>query len=73
MLYSGLPHNIVKRLIVDSRGIIWVGTNDGLVYFDKLSDWFVRVNPDAGNVMLKYVYDVKETGLGALARWNQQR
>ena len=67
MLYSGLPHNIVKRLIVDSRGIIWVGTNDGLVYFDKLSDRFVRVNPDAGNVMLKYVYDVKETGLGEIA------
>ncbi|MGN1232148.1 MAG: two-component regulator propeller domain-containing protein, partial [Candidatus Cryptobacteroides sp.] len=67
MQSSGLPHNTIKRLIVDSRGVIWAGTNDGITYFDKLAGRFVKVVPDIGNNMLKYVYDIKETSYGDIA------
>lgn len=60
---SGLPHNVIKRIMVDSRGTAWVGTNDGLTYYDRRADRFVPVRLDGGGI-LKYVYDVKEDSDG---------
>jgi hypothetical protein len=37
---SGLPSNIVQCIAVDSNGNKWIGTNEGLVYFDD-SNWTV--------------------------------
>jgi len=34
---QGLPHNLVNRVVQDSRGFLWVGTGAGLTRFDGIS------------------------------------
>ena len=41
-MQSGLPSNIVRALLQDSRGFIWVGTNQGVVRFDGYD--FMSIN-----------------------------
>ncbi|HOC90710.1 MAG TPA: hypothetical protein PKI90_14285, partial [bacterium] len=34
---DGLPMNSVKKVFQDSRGFIWIGTQEGLVRFDGIN------------------------------------
>ncbi len=43
---DGLPSAQVQSLAVDSRGFLWVGTQDGVVRFD--SHRFLEIDVDAG-------------------------
>lgn len=61
---DGLPHNIVKRIYRDSKGITWVGTNDGILYYDNARKRFVKVKGDG--VTFKYIYDIKEDCQGRI-------
>jgi signal transduction histidine kinase/ligand-binding sensor domain-containing protein len=36
MLEEGLPHNVVKSIVQDKKGFVWVGTVGGLARFDGL-------------------------------------
>jgi len=38
-----IPSNLVNCLGVDSKGQFWVGTDNGLCYYDRAADHFVRV------------------------------
>lgn len=55
---QGLKHDIIKRIYIDSSNTIWVGTNDGLQYFDRRRGVFVEVKNE--KTQFKYIYDIKE-------------
>lgn len=38
-----LPSNLVNALCVGQNGRLWIGTDDGLCYYDRATDSFVRV------------------------------
>ena len=61
---DGLAHDIVKRIHQDSSGRIWVGTNNGLQYYDNARRRFVKVKGD--NVTFKYIFDIKEDSEGRI-------
>lgn len=61
---DGLTHDIVKRIHKDKRGRIWVGTNDGILYYDQNKNSFVKVEGDG--VTFKYIYDIKEDNQGRI-------
>lgn len=65
-LEHGLSHPIVKCIYKDSRGIIWVGTNDGLDYYDKTTDRFKKLEFPEDDMILKYIYDIKEDSSGRI-------
>ena len=60
MADKGVSHSIAKRLIRDSHGTLWLGTNDGIDYYDAARDRFVRAEHSNQNFSLKYIYDIKE-------------
>lgn len=43
---SSLPGNLVRSILVDSIGNVWVGTNQGLGLFDRLSGTFYNYRHD---------------------------
>ncbi len=45
---DGLPSGTVRTLLCDARGVLWVGTTDGLVRYDREKDTFEPV-PSLGN------------------------
>jgi ligand-binding sensor domain-containing protein len=54
---DGLPSNAVYCIFKDSRGIIWIGTDNGLVKFDGYSfHTFTSKDGLAGN----FIWDIKE-------------
>lgn len=57
---DGLSHPMIKRLLTDSHGTLWVGTNDGIDYYDPWSDSFVKASGVNSDIIVKYVYDIKE-------------
>lgn len=58
---NGLPHNRVNRIYVDSRGFLWVCTDDGLSRFN--GHQFVNYTT-ANGIPHKYVNAVLETRSG---------
>lgn len=64
-LESGLQHRICKSLFRDSRGTLWVGTNNGLNWYDKDSDSFKAVRSDIStSAPLKYIFSITEDSSG---------
>ena len=61
---DGLTHKIIRRIYQDTSGRIWVGTNNGLLYYDSARKRFVKVMGD--NVTFKYIYDIKEDNKGRI-------
>ncbi len=61
---DGLTHDIIKRIHQDASGRIWVGTNNGLLYYDNARKRFVNVG--GNNVTFKYIYDIKEDSSGRI-------
>lgn len=61
---GGLSHDVSKAILADSRGIIWAGTNDGLCYYDKDRDRFVKVETQTKDNPLKYIYELTEDSSG---------
>ena len=60
-LEDGLQHRICKSLFRDSRGTLWVGTNNGLNWYDGSADRFRKVQTDPSCRMpLKYIYSITE-------------
>lgn len=45
---SGLKGNNISELLLDSKGIMWVTTSQGLNYFDKDINQFVAYNSEQG-------------------------
>lgn len=60
---DGLPSNAVYCVYKDSRGIIWIGTDAGLVKYDGFQlKTFTKKNGLAGN----FIRDIKEDKFGNL-------
>lgn len=60
-LSDGLQHRICKSLFRDSGGTLWVGTNNGLNWYDERADRFRTVRTDRNCRMpLKYIYSITE-------------
>ena len=59
---SGLPHNRVNRIYLDSKGFLWICTDDGLSRFD--GHQFVNYTTAEG-LPHKYVNALLESGAGA--------
>lgn len=55
---DGISHSIVKRIIRDSRGVIWIGTNNGINYFDSRTGRFRTPDYGRHGLPLKYIYDI---------------
>lgn len=53
----GLPHNIVYSVLQDSKGYIWIGTDDGLVRFDGKA---FKTYRSADGLLSNYVIDIAE-------------
>src|ERR1039457_6301767 len=58
---DGLPHNWINRIVPDSRGFLWVCTNEGLARFDGYE--FTTYGTDQG-LPRSYVLDLIETRSG---------
>jgi signal transduction histidine kinase len=64
---SGLTQNSVTCFFEDSKGIIWVGTQDGLNRFDGKTFQQFTCNPtDTNTLSNKYVLNIAEDGEGNL-------
>lgn len=63
---SPLPHNNIKRLLLDRHGTMWIGTNNGVVYLDRTRRTFRKVDTGDSNFSFKYVYDIKEDNDGEI-------
>ena len=63
-----LPDNYVYALYEDRQNRLWVGTEAGLVYFDRERDDFqvLRSRPDAPELSHKAVISLAETATGDL-------
>ena len=60
-LQDGLCHRICKSLYRDSFGTLWVGTNNGLNWYDEEEERFRKVRtPEHGGIPLKYIYSITE-------------
>lgn len=58
---SGLQHRVCKSLFRDSSGILWVGTNNGVNWYDPTRDSFRKVTHDSNDgAPLKYIYSITE-------------
>src|ERR1043166_2723113 len=58
---SGLPHNRINRIYLDSKGFLWICTDDGLSRFD--GHQFLNYTTGSG-LPHKYVNAVVETRSG---------
>lgn len=57
---DGLSQNAVFAIMKDSRGLIWVGTNDkGLNVFDRGKEIFTRIDLGKDGVSLREAYEIK--------------
>ena len=61
-----ISDNRVNRVICDSRGDIWVGTSNGLNYFDPESETFEVVKLPPSEKIDGYVQDIAEQADGTI-------
>ena len=60
-----ISSNIVNSIKVDKNGSIWIGTQDGLSYFDPIKQFFEHYNYQYGNpnsLLDKNVWSIYEDG-----------
>lgn len=60
---QGLPHNIGYKLIQDSKGYMWIGTDDGLVRFDGEN---FKIYRTSDGLRSNYIIDIVEDKQGTL-------
>ena len=41
---NSLPSNFTKKLLIDTKGNLWVATKDGLAKYNPLKDNFINYN-----------------------------
>jgi diguanylate cyclase (GGDEF)-like protein len=79
-LEEGLSQATVQDVLQDSRGYIWLATEEGLNRYDGLSFKVYKRDPgDAGSLPSSFVWDVEEDGganlwvatAAGLARWER--
>src|SRR5438477_4236420 len=58
---DGLPHNVINRIVRDSRGFLWFCTDEGLARFDGYS--FINYGTDQG-LPHTSINDILETRAG---------
>jgi ligand-binding sensor domain-containing protein/signal transduction histidine kinase len=58
---DGLPHNVINRIVRDTRGFLWFSTAEGLALFDGYT--FTTYGSDDG-LLHPYVNDILETPEG---------
>jgi len=58
---DGLPHNVINRIVRDTRGFLWFSTAEGLALFDGYT--FTTYGSDDG-LLHPYVNDIVETPEG---------
>jgi len=58
---DGLPHNVINRIVRDTRGFLWFSTAEGLALFDGYT--FTTYGNDDG-LLHPYVNDILETPEG---------
>ena len=63
---KSLPGNNVRRIVKDTRGRIWVGTDCGIALFDPATNTFRQERRYAGSVMNDNVFDIKELTNGQI-------
>lgn len=64
---DGLSHNSVWAVMQDSRGFIWLGTNDGLNRFDGLNfKVYRRVESDTLSLGSNFIHCLQETKDGKI-------
>lgn len=66
---SSMPSNSVRKIIKDSRGIIWIGTQNGLVKYnldDKNIDVYKNLEYDSKSLVNNYVYSILEDKSGLM-------
>lgn len=62
---NGLTQNAVTAIFRDSKGLVWIGTQDGLNRFDGLSFKQYRHNPiDSNTLSDQYITAISEDGAG---------
>ena len=62
---EGLPQGTVEALFQDSKGYIWIGTNDGLSRYNGYQFKVFRVEEDSENSLVNnYILDIKEDSDG---------
>ena len=58
---SGLPNDNVWKVLQDSKGFMWIGTNDGLTRWDGLNFRHFQPNPvDSTTIMGTSIMDIIE-------------
>ncbi|PKP13612.1 MAG: hypothetical protein CVU08_04440 [Bacteroidetes bacterium HGW-Bacteroidetes-3] len=60
--HQKLSNNHIIKLFRDSHDILWIGTLDGLYYFDKKNDWIVKIqnsNLQEGIEESESIYEIK--------------
>lgn len=60
---NGLPHNVVFNILQDSKGYIWIGTDDGLVRFDGNT---FKTYRSSNGLLSNYVITMAEAKDGTL-------
>lgn len=64
---NGLPDNGISALCVDSRGLVWIGTDAGLACYDGYEvTTYLEYTDDDGTHPLGGVYGIKEEADGGL-------
>jgi ligand-binding sensor domain-containing protein len=62
---EGLTQETVEALFQDSKGYIWIGTNDGLNRYNGYQFKVYRVEEDNKNSLVNnYILDIKEDKYG---------
>ncbi len=57
-----LPSNIIYRVFCDTRGRLWIGTNEGLCYYNELNNRFIRFRLEGMSPEFNDVFDITEDG-----------
>ncbi len=64
-LADGLPHNYVTSVIQDSRGLIWLGTAEGLARFDGFRFRTYDERDGLADSAVSFVYETRDGSLWA--------
>lgn len=56
-----IPGNEVRRIYKDSNNNIWVGTDKGLVLFDKNAGEFIKPDKAPGSPLNSAIFDIRQT------------
>jgi len=66
---SGLNNNLIRKLLIDRQGTLWVGTNHGINRYDEESNRFtsyIHDENDRKTLSSNIIYDLYEDSQGTL-------